>query len=180
MKKISLLKVLFINLLVIFVFAQAQMFENPNRSSFAPSFNPVPKQRLQQRLLQTATTTNSATATLNFATTNYPTVNLECMKNAILNREEALKSARENQFNKVNQAYEERKNSLLNAWTIQNLQDRQKAIKDSWLKFQTTVSQAKEEYRKKRVEIWQNFINERKKCRALPTGEDPNNDILNL
>jgi ribosomal protein S4 len=51
------------------------------------------------------------------------------MKNAVEKRENALKTARETLFNKINQAYSERKAALLNAWAIQNNMERQKKFK---------------------------------------------------
>jgi hypothetical protein len=46
------------------------------------------------------------------------------MKSAIEKREDALKTARETLFSKINQAYDERKTALLNAWTIENQKER--------------------------------------------------------
>ena len=70
------------------------------------------------------------------------------MKNAVEKRENALKTARETYFNKINQAYDERKAALLNAWTIGNQKERQKAVRAAWDNFRKSLKSAKSEYKK--------------------------------
>jgi len=184
MKKIFLLAILTLNLFILFTFAQNLMYQSPQES---PSPRPKMRQKLLEKMtISTTTGVNLATPTVGQTSTrtlnNYININvdLECMKNAISKREDSLKSARQASFDKINQAYEERKKSLLNAWSLQNPQERQQAIKNSWITFRTTVNKVRIEYRKNRIEIWQNFVNERKKCGALPTGENPAEDTLNF
>ena len=104
-------------------------------------------------------------------------IDLACMKNAVEKRENDLKTARETYFSKINQAYEERKTALLNAWSIANHKERQKAIHSAWSNFRKNVNSAKTEYRKAHLRIWRNFVQDRKNCRFGPTGENPGIDI---
>jgi acyl-CoA reductase-like NAD-dependent aldehyde dehydrogenase len=99
------------------------------------------------------------------------------MKNAVEKREDALKTARETLFNKINQAYDERKTALLNAWTIENHKERQKKIQEAWNNFRKSVKSAREEYRKGHSQIWKTFVQDRQNCKFGPTGENPGGDL---
>jgi len=125
-------------------------------------------------LAQEATDTPTTTTT---TTTTTPQVDLNCMKNAVEKRENALKTARETLFNKINQAYDERKTALLNAWTIENKKERQKAIKAAWDNFRKSVKSARAEYRKAHNQIWKTFVQDRKNCKSGQTGENPGIDL---
>jgi hypothetical protein len=104
-------------------------------------------------------------------------VDLNCTKNAVEKREDALKTARETYFNKVSQAYNERKTGLLNAWTIQTHKERQKKIQEAWNNFRKNIIQAKEEYKKENNQIWKTFVQDRQNCKSGPTGENPGIDL---
>jgi len=133
----------------------------------------------------TSTTTPESTTTPSKATppTATPTppkgkeVDLACVKNAVEKRENALKTARETYFNKVMQAYEARKSALLDAWTIKNHKERQKKIHEAWKNFRESVRSAWLEYKKEHNQIWKTFVQERKNCKANPTGENPGIDL---
>jgi cellobiose-specific phosphotransferase system component IIA len=129
---------------------------------------------------QTTTTIPSATPTPQTAKSTTPKpkqVNLDCMKNAVEKRENALKTARETYFNKINQAYDERKTALLNAWTIGNQKERQKAVRVAWDNFRNSVKSAKSEYKKAHNQAWNTFVKDRKACKFGPTGENPEADL---
>jgi acyl-CoA reductase-like NAD-dependent aldehyde dehydrogenase len=145
---------------------------------------------LAQETTTTPTTTPESTTTQSTTTTpptTTPTatptppkgkeVDLACMKNAVEKREEALKTARETYFNKISQAYTERKSALLNAWTIENHKERQKKIHEAWNNFRKSVKSAKEEYRKAHNQAWKTFVQDRKNCGSGPTGENPGIDL---
>jgi hypothetical protein len=83
------------------------------------------------------------------------------MKNAVEKRENALKTARETYFNKVSQAYDERKTDLLNAWIIENKKERQKAMRVAWDNFKKSVKSARAEYKKGHNQAWNNFAKDR-------------------
>ncbi len=117
------------------------------------------------------------TTTPNTTPTRGRQVDLNCMKNAVEKREDALKTAREVYFNKVSQAYNERKTGLLNAWTIQNHKERQKKIQEAWNNFRISVKLAREEYRKAHNQIWKTFVQDIKNCGSGPTGENPGIDL---
>jgi acyl-CoA reductase-like NAD-dependent aldehyde dehydrogenase len=117
------------------------------------------------------------TTTPNTTPTRGRQVDINCMKNAVEKREDALKTAREAYFNKVSQAYNERKAGLLNAWTIQNHKERQKKIQEAWNNFRISVKLAREEYRKAHNQIWKKFVQDRKNCESGPTGENPKVDL---
>jgi acyl-CoA reductase-like NAD-dependent aldehyde dehydrogenase len=129
---------------------------------------------------QESTTTPSTTTT---PTTTTPTppkgkeVDLACMKNAVEKREDALKTARETYFNKISQAYDERKTALLNAWTIQNHKERRQKIQEAWNNFRKSVKSAWSEYKKAHNQIWKTFVQDRKNCDSGPTGENPGIDL---
>jgi uncharacterized coiled-coil DUF342 family protein len=99
------------------------------------------------------------------------------MKNAVEKREDALKKARETYFNKISQAYDERKAALSNAWTIQNHKERQKEIHEAWNNFRKGVKSAWSEYRKAHNQIWKTFVQDRQNCKFGPTGENPGVDL---
>jgi cellobiose-specific phosphotransferase system component IIA len=129
---------------------------------------------------QTTTTIPSATPTSQAATSTTPKakqVNLNCMKNAVEKRENALKTARETLFNKINQAYDERKTALLNAWTIGNQKERQKAVRVAWDNFRKSIKSARAEYKKAHNQAWNTFVKDRKTCKFGPTGENPEADL---
>jgi vacuolar-type H+-ATPase subunit E/Vma4 len=87
------------------------------------------------------------------------------MKNAVEKRENALKTEIETYFNKINQAYDERKTALLNAWTIGNQNERQKAVRVVWDNFRNSVKSAKSEYKKAHNQAWNIFVKDRKACK---------------
>jgi acyl-CoA reductase-like NAD-dependent aldehyde dehydrogenase len=134
-------------------------------------------------LAQESTTTPTTTPPTTTPPTSTPTppkgkeVDLACMKNAVEKREDALKTAREIYFNKISQAYDERKTALLNAWTIENHKERQKKIHEAWNNFRKSVKSAKEEYRKAHNQAWKTFVQDRKNCGSGPTGENPGIDL---
>jgi acyl-CoA reductase-like NAD-dependent aldehyde dehydrogenase len=144
---------------------------------------------LAQESTTTPTTTPESTTTPSTTTppTTTPTstttppkrkeFNLTCMKNAVEKREDALKTARETYFNKISQAYDERKTALLNAWTIQNHKERQQKIQEAWNNFRKSVKSAWSEYRKAHNQIWKTFVQDRKNCGSGPTGENPGIDL---
>jgi hypothetical protein len=158
MKKLILI---LISLLVFSLFVLAQETTTPE-STTTPSTTTTPP-----------TTTPEATST----PPKGKEADLVCMKNAVEKRENALKTARETYFNKVMQAYEARKTALLDAWTIQNNKERQKKIHEAWKNFRESVRSAWLEYKKEHNQIWKSFVQERKNCKANPTGENPGIDL---
>jgi len=104
-------------------------------------------------------------------------VDLNCMKSAIEKREDALKTARETLFSKINQAYDERKTALLNAWTIENQKERQRAVRVAWDNFKESVKSARAEYKKAHNQAWRTFVQDRQNCKSGPTGESPETDL---
>ena len=135
---------------------------------------------LAQEITTPESTTTPSKSTPPTATPTSPKgkeVDLTCMKNAVEKRESALKTARETYFNKVMQAYEARKSALLDAWTIQNNKERQKKIHEAWKNFRESVRSAWLEYKKEHNQIWKTFVQERKNCKANPTGENPGIDL---
>jgi vacuolar-type H+-ATPase subunit E/Vma4 len=99
------------------------------------------------------------------------------MKNAVEKREDALKTARETLFSKINQAYDERKTALLNAWTIENQKERQRAVRVAWDNFKKSVKSARAEYKKAHNQAWRTFVQDRQNCKSGPTGESPETDL---
>jgi len=157
MKKLFLI---FLSLLVVSLFVLAQ--ESTTTPTTAPESTTTPP-----------TTTPTSTTT----PPKGKEFNLACMKNAVEKREDALKTARETYFNKISQAYDERKTSLLNAWAIQNHKERQKKIHEAWNNFRKSVKSAKEEYRKAHNQAWRTFVQDRQNCKSGPTGESPETDL---
>ena len=104
-------------------------------------------------------------------------IDLVCMKNAVEKRENDLKTARETYFNKISQAYEERKTALSQAWTVENHKERQRAIHSAWQNFRKNVRSAWAEYKKAHNQIWRTFVQDRKNCGSGPTGENPGIDL---
>jgi hypothetical protein len=128
----------------------------------------------------TPSTTTTPPTTTTTATATPPKgkeVDLTCMKNAVEKRENALKTARETYFNKISQAYDERKTALSNAWAIQNHKERQRAITTAWNNFRKSVKSAWSEYRKAHNQIWKTFVQDRKNCGSGPTAENPGIDL---
>lgn len=130
----------------------------------------------------TSTTTSTATSTSTSTSTTTPPkgpkkLDLACMKNAVEKREDALKTARENYFSKISQAYDERKTALSNAWSIENHKERQKAVQNAWSNFRKAVKSAWAEYKKAHNQAWKQFVSDRKNCGSGPTGENPGADL---
>ena len=92
-------------------------------------------------------------------------------------KENALKTEIETCFNKINQAYDERKTDLLNAWIIENKKERQKAMRVAWDNFRNSVKSAKSEYKKAHNQACNIFVKDRKACKFRPTGENPEADL---
>jgi len=123
----------------------------------------------------TSSTINSLTATPTPAKKKQ--LDLTCMKNAVEKREQDLKTAREAYFNKISQAYDERKTALSNAWSTENQKERRRAVIAAWNKFRKNVKSARLEYRKAHSQIWKTFVQDRKNCGSGPTGENPSIDL---
>jgi hypothetical protein len=157
MKRLILI---FISLLVFSLFVLAQETTTPT---------------LTQQSTTTPSTTTPPTATPTLP--KGKEIDLTCMKNAVEKRENDLKTARETLFKKINQAYDERKTALLNAWTIQNHKERQKKIQEAWNNFRKNVKSAWIEYKKAHNQIWKTFVQDRKNCGSGPTGENPDIDL---
>ena len=132
---------------------------------------------LAQELISTTTTSTPTSPTTTPTSPKGKQVDLTCMKNAVEKRENALRAARETYFSKLNQAYEERKTALLNAWSIENHQERRRAIHSAWENFRKSVKSAKAEYRKAHNQIWKTFVQDRKNCKFNSTGENPGIDL---
>jgi cation transport regulator ChaB len=92
-------------------------------------------------------------------------------------KEKALKTEIETYFNKINQAYDERKTALLNVGTIGNQNERQKAVHVAWDNFRNSVKSARAEYKKAHNQAWNNFAQDRQNCKSGPTGESPETDL---
>jgi cytoskeletal protein RodZ len=173
MKKLILI---FISLLVVSLFVLAQ--ESTTTPTSIPESTTTPQEG--EDLTTTSTPTTSTTTPTTTPTKSKPEkkeVDLNCMKNAVEKREDALKSIRETYFNKINQAYDERKTSLYNAWTIQNHKERQRKIHEAWNNFRKSVKSAWSEYRKAHNQIWKTFVQDRQNCKFGPTGENPGVDL---
>ncbi|GIW66565.1 MAG: hypothetical protein KatS3mg095_0463 [Candidatus Parcubacteria bacterium] len=132
-----------------------------------------------QNSTSTSTSTPASTSTPTSTTTpsKGPKLDLACIKTAIEKREDALKTARENYFSKISQAYDERKTALSNAWSIENNKERNKAIQSAWLNFRKAVKNTWAEYKKAHAQIWKQFVSDRKNCGSGPTGENPGFDL---
>ena len=128
-------------------------------------------------LAQEPTTTPTTTPESTTTPPKEKEIDLNCMKNAIEKRENAIKTAKEAYFNKVLQALEERKIALLNAWTIENQKERQRAVRVAWDNFKKSVKSATSEYKKAHNQAWNTFVKERKTCKFGPTGENPGIDL---
>jgi hypothetical protein len=181
MKKLLLI---ILTLLVVSLFVLAQ--ESTTTPTSTPESTTTPQEG--ENLTTTSTPTTSTTTPPATTSTTTPTngkkgkpekkeVDLTCMKNAVEKREEALKTARETYFNKISQAYDERKTALSNAWTIQNHKERQRKIHEAWNNFRKSVKSAWAEYRKAHNQIWKTFVQDRQNCKSGPTGENPGVDL---
>jgi hypothetical protein len=101
------------------------------------------------------------------------------MKNAIEKREDALKTAKTKYFNKISQAYDERKTALLNAWAIENPKpkERQMKIREAWRNFRNSIRSAYDEYKNEYAQIWNTFRQDRRNCGSGPIDENPGIDL---
>jgi hypothetical protein len=107
------------------------------------------------------------------------TVNLDCMKQVVEKRENAILSAYENYSQKIKNAHETRKTDLLAAWSIQDPIKRHKAIKLAWDKYRQNLKTVRIEWTQNRKTIWEQFIQDAKSCKATAV-EIPDLEIIEV
>ncbi|MFN3301847.1 MAG: hypothetical protein ACK413_02380 [Patescibacteria group bacterium] len=100
-----------------------------------------------------------------------------CVKTAVEKRETAIQTAFDKFSEAIKLALQTRKNELLSAWDITDKNERKTAIRNAWNKFKNEKRNAIRNFNQARLSAWQQFITERKACKALPTGEIPGADL---
>jgi len=93
-------------------------------------------------------------------------VDIACMKTVVEKRENALLTAFDAYSTKLKTTRETRKTDLLAAWSIQDPKERHKAIKAAWDKYRQSVKTATTEWNGSQKEIWLQFVQDAKKCKA--------------
>jgi hypothetical protein len=101
----------------------------------------------------------------------YKEIDLECMKNAVSKREEAVISAYNAYFEAIMTALETRKNDMVSAWTISDLKERNTAINNAWAKYRASVKTALINWQKAKKDAWVQFEKDRVNCKSPETGE---------
>ncbi|MFH0755041.1 MAG: peptidoglycan-binding domain-containing protein [bacterium] len=100
------------------------------------------------------------------AVINNSTTTIACVKTAIEKRENALLSAYDIFAGKLRTSRETRKTDLLIAWSIQDSNARNIAVKTAWDKNKKSVKIATIEWNQIRKTIWAQFAQDAKVCKA--------------
>lgn len=92
-------------------------------------------------------------------------VNLVCMQNATVKRDNAVISAIDVYVGVARKSIETRRDALKVAWTITDKQKRKDALKIAWENDKNTRNTARKAFKKLKNVVWETFRSDRKACR---------------
>ena len=101
----------------------------------------------------------------------------QCLKDAVITREDTIISAMRSHSDTVITAREEYKNDLLTALDIEDRDERRRAIEAAQQDFKEVKKEARDSYRSAIREARAEFREDRKECREQH-GEDDSNDAV--
>lgn len=104
------------------------------------------------------------------------TVDLVCMQNAVVAREDAIIAALDTYHTNVKAALTTRRDALKAAWTISDKDTRKEAIRKAWSDFKGTWKKERKALNEAKRAAWKKFNETGKTCNARGEGEDQGND----
>lgn len=139
----------------------------PN-TAIAKNIPNKPKQKLI-RLLTTATTTSNQTQGIT-------PEQRQCVLAAVEKRDNAIIAAVDARYNATKLAFQTRKTELVAAWSIASREERRKAIKDAWNKFDKSIRAANKAFKDAKKKAWNDFYKDRKACGQQVISDDRFNE----
>lgn len=127
-----------------------------------------PKQKLM-RLLTTATTTSNQTHGIT-------PEQRQCILAAVEKRDNAIIAAIDARYNATKLAFQTRKTELVAAWSIDNREERRRAIKEAWNKFDKSIREANKAFKTAKKKAWSDFYKDRKACGQTVISDDRFNE----
>ncbi len=115
-----------------------------------------------------ASSTNNTSSTQ----TKKGEVNLVCMQNATVKRDNAIISAIDIYVGVARKSIETRRDALKVAWTIADKYKRKEALRIAWDNDKNTRKIAKKAFKKSKNSAWETFRTERKVCRDKRDGDE--------
>lgn len=103
-------------------------------------------------------------------------VDLVCMQNAVVTREDAIIAAFDTYHANVKTALTTRRDALKAAWAISDRDDRKEAIRKAWSDFKGTWKKERKALNEAKKATWKKFNETSKTCNARGEGEDQGND----
>ncbi len=119
----------------------------------------------------------SVSSTTPTSTPSYPAV---CLQDAIGIREDGIMSAYNIRTTAVNLAMEIRKNSLVAAWGVSDVKERNKARKTAWDVYNKAIKLARTNYNTANKNTWKAFHVAAKACGVNSKGIEPENSDQSL
>lgn len=98
-------------------------------------------------------------------------VDLVCMQNATVKRDNAIISAIDTYVGVVKKSIETRREVLKAAWTITDKQKRKEALRTAWENDKNTRNAARKAFKKSKNGAWETFRSDRKVCRDKEDGD---------
>ncbi|MEK6951413.1 MAG: hypothetical protein AABX29_00190 [Nanoarchaeota archaeon] len=92
-------------------------------------------------------------------------VNLVCMQNAVVKRDNAVISAIDIYAGAARKSIETRRDALKTAWTIADKHERKEALRTAWENDKNTRNTARRAFKKSKNGAWETFRTERKVCK---------------
>lgn len=115
----------------------------------------------------------STTVSSTTSTPRRPVIDLVCMQTAVAKRETAMITAFDKFSAAKKLAFEKRKTALVDAWKIENRNERRAALRTAWNNFRTDSKTARETFHKERRAAWAQFKTDRKACGPNAHADEP-------
>lgn len=123
----------------------------------------------QIRSITTATTTPNTTSGIT-------PEQRQCILAAVEKRDNALIAAVDARYNATKTAFQTRKADLVAAWGLENRDERRKAIKYAWNKFDKSIRAANKAFKAAKKKAWSTFYKDRKACGQQVISDDRFNE----
>jgi len=94
-----------------------------------------------------------------------PTINISCVKKAVLLREQKLIMVHQEHSSMFNKALIDRQTALSSAWDLTDVKARKAAVKKAWDKFSIAKKDSSNKLKKLVQIIWTSYKSDAKKCK---------------
>lgn len=171
-------KILAISLLSVFVFGL--MVSGASAETKADKKIRLAREKAEKKMAKrnpTATSTSSVgTGSSSSATTTQSA--LDCVKDAVVIRENSITSTFTTYSSSMTTAYQNRLSALQSAWSNANPAERKTAVKKAWDDFKTTSKSTIKTMRDGNKTAWETFETARKSCKGgnVTTGSSEDNE----